>query len=296
MDSQKFLTVLYASEVDPVQTSRELTRYEPPTTAQIARMPQIPAGVNYEFTHVLALQIGHGWGKDPSTFQATENLTGVNLMVCRHWRFHDGYFENAETIVWPGIPSGSDILVYDPAWPWMKLVIPRPDAKKIRRLTQSKLLGVEDIERAIRESHDWDGKYTWLAGEFRILTTALAEDIKDTRSPLQKSNAKRFERDRLAHQEYRARRILDNSWRGLGQVSSEQDKAEARFILEELEKKRAAERDAEHTQKVKPQPSVQGDAPTFNEQTPPPSDNIVDAEFEDIPDKEKPCKRQDVIS
>jgi hypothetical protein len=145
----------------------------------------------------LALALGSGFTKHPENFQRTPNMTGVDVMVCRNWRFIDGVFENTETIVWPGAMMGGDVLVYDPNWPWMQLVIAKPDAKKIRMLAaEGWPSSRETLEDMIQSSHDWDGKYTWRPGEFRIEMAALQEDIVDTRSPAQLHYADRFERDR----------------------------------------------------------------------------------------------------
>ena len=197
MDSEQFMTVLYASEVLPAETCKALVPYRPPNTEELARMPRVPTRGEYRFTHPLALALGSGFTKHPENFQRTPNMTGVDVMVCRNWRFIDGVFENTETIVWPGAMMGGDVLVYDPNWPWMQLVIAKPDAKKIRMLAaEGWPSSRETLEDMIQSSHDWDGKYTWRPGEFRIEMAALQEDIVDTRSPAQLHYADRFERDR----------------------------------------------------------------------------------------------------
>jgi len=202
MDSEQFMTVLYASEVLPAETCKALVPYRPPNTEELARMPRVPARGEYRFTHPLALALGSGFTKHPENFQRTPNMTGVDVMVCRNWRFIDGVFENTETIVWPGAAMGGDVLVYDPNWPWMQLVITKPDAKKIRMLKAANSAEFPDIEKLLQEKHDWDGKYTWRPGEFRIEMVSLQEDIVDTRSPAQLKYADRFERDRQAWGRY----------------------------------------------------------------------------------------------
>jgi hypothetical protein len=195
MDSEKFLTVLYAQETNP-SICKDLVPYQSPTEDQLRQMPRVPQVGEFCFTHTLALKIGYGYEKDPASFQSTRNLTGVDLMVCRRWRFRNGVFENDEVVVWPGVPQGNDVLIYDPNWPWMQLVIPKPDVRKIRRLMAGNLIGEPSAEDILRDHHDWDGKYTWQPGEFRIEMRSLQEDIKDTRSPMQRYYEERFERDR----------------------------------------------------------------------------------------------------
>jgi hypothetical protein len=214
MDSNKFLTVLYMQEVEPA-SCKSLVPYRPPDDSEIARMPRVPKIGEYRFAHTLALVLGSG---NSSDFQASPNPVGVNLMVCRQWRFFNGVFQNAESIVWPGAMMGSDVLVYDPNWPWMRLVIPRPTATSVRMLdeTGQKKIGEEDltakIDRMIRNGHEVLGKYVWKPGDFWIEMRALQDDIQDVRSDLQKSYSDRFEGQRRSHEETRAWRVRNQPW------------------------------------------------------------------------------------
>jgi hypothetical protein len=215
MDSEKFLTLVYAQSVQPTETALILRPRTPPTEEEFSRLPSIPV-FEHHFEHRLALQLGSGGS--PESFQATPNVGGVNLMVCKKWRFVNGLFENDETIVWPGAMMGGDVLIYDPNWPWMQLVVDKSECSKVRRIeeTGQKKLGEESIgdkiERQLRNGHEIYGKYTWHPGQFKISPRALKQDIKDTRSPLMKSMEDRFEDQRKSHERYRASRVRDQPW------------------------------------------------------------------------------------
>jgi hypothetical protein len=278
MNEDQFLTVLYASVAEPELTNKTLVPYRPPTGEELAKLPRIPARSDYTFRHMLAIKIGRGYKNDPTNFQVTPNPTGVDVMVGIEWRFRNGVFENAQGIVWPGAPRGNDVLIYDPNWPWMQLVMPKPSAEVRRLLKPGYLLSDQagsdpPLDELLRNAHDREGKFVWAPGEFWIEMKTLAEDIQDVRSPAQKIKEETFERQRKGHQRYRAERV---AWRPMAFEASERRAAEKVLGLPDgfFERPRDVEVDTATWPDV--EVKAAGDSKTGE---------IIDAEFEDLPDK-----------
>jgi hypothetical protein len=212
----EFLQVVHAQATEPT-SCKTLTLYRPPTETELAALPPLPL-VEREVRYTLAIRLGraHDGVHD---FSTAPNPKGVDETVCRKWKFVNGLFVNDETFGWPSLPPrhlARDLLVYDPNWPWNRLLLTEHSQLAFLKLLSAP--GVEEQPLGYREviavklaqmvSDAWwrKGYLSWEPGDFVIPLIALEKDIVDIRSRTRKYYEERFERMRLAQQQRALRR------------------------------------------------------------------------------------------
>jgi hypothetical protein len=198
-----------------------LVPYHPPTEAELIQLPPLPL-VERDVRYPLAIRLGRGSSPRVEDFETAPNLHGFNETVCRQWKFIDGLFINNEKFVWPGNPNLGyfDLLVYDPNWPWNRLLLTERSYGSAYQLLMEK--GVSAAAPAIAQPRRYQeiiasrlrmmihqswrtGELVWQPGDFVIPLMALERDIVDIRSQTRKYYEERFEGMRLAQQERVAR-------------------------------------------------------------------------------------------
>jgi hypothetical protein len=189
--------------------------YRPPTDEELILLPPIPTlpkTIHYPLVVLL------GTGQSAEQFQPAPNPYGVNISVCRDWQFVNGLFVNYEAFTWPSFPTSQyrDLLVYDPNWPWNKLLLTKRIYESAQKQLTAPGVSSESPDRnpigsfygkviaaqlaKMLEKAWWNADgLTWQPGEFVIPLMALQDDIVDTRSDA----VKRMQENQMRREETR---------------------------------------------------------------------------------------------